>query len=206
MARLKFRSTRPPGSFYYIQPESRLRIDGEDYGALMKKILSHRQYKGYPRATLPEVQEDAERQICSRLSKNECRSEGPDDLLRPVEESRVISISAVVGFSRAALEWVAAGRELIAIEEAKRRADICKSCPLMSAYSGCKCGTLYGMIARSVPAARRDDALGYCRVCSCELKSKVNLPESVILASNKGRNLQWPVPCFQREIEEKSRS
>lgn len=200
MARLKSKSTYPIGGYVYYQAESRLRIVGENYGKIMKLVLEHRKYKGFARATMEEVILDVERQICSRLSKQECVTEGPDDVLRPVTESRIISISAVVGISRAALEWVSSGKELVPIEESKRRADICKACPLMSGYSGCKCGMLYGTIAKSVPEARRDNDLGYCRVCSCELKSKVNLPESVIKASNKGRQLQWPTPCWQKDI------
>lgn len=203
MARLKSRSTYPPGSWRYTQPESRLTIKESNYGRLMKEVLAHRQYKGFPRATMPEVVLDVERQICARLSANECNTEGPDDVLRPVEESNVVSIAAVVSLSRAALEWVATGRELVTLQESHRRADICKNCPLMSGYSGCKCGLLYGLIAKSVPEERRDDNLGYCKVCSCELRSKVNLPNNVIIASNKGRNLQWPTPCWQADLEPK---
>lgn len=201
MARYRYRNQRPPRGFYYVQPESHLRIEAEDWGKIMKRVLEHRKYKGYARATLEEVIVDVERQLCSRLTPRECTPEGPDDQLRPVTESNVISIAAVMGFSRAALEWVSTGRELVPIEESKRRAEICKNCPLMSAYSGCKCGSLYKMIAKAVPAERRDDGLGYCRCCSCELKSKVNLPANVILASNQGRNLKWPTPCWQADLE-----
>lgn len=201
MARLKNKSQHPPRGYFYVQPESRLKIVGENYGKIMKSVLAHRLYKGFPRATLPEVVLDVERQICARLTKNECSSEGPDDVLRPVTESNVVSIAKVVAISRAALEWVSLGKELVSVEESKRRADICKACPLMSGYSGCKCGLLYNLIAKSVPEARRDNDLGYCRVCSCELRSKVNLPANVILASNKGRDLQWPTPCWQKDIE-----
>jgi hypothetical protein len=203
MARLRFKNSRPPKGFVYLQAETNLRIEGEDYGAIMKKVLDHRQYRSLPRATLFEVQEDVERQICASLTVAECKAEGPGDELRPREESLYFSIGKVMSFSKAALEWMSTGRELVSVDESKRRAAICKQCPLMAPLSGCGCNPIHKMIALAVPAERRDQELGICRACGCELKSKVNLPENVIRESNSGRDIKWPAMCWQKEISGK---
>lgn len=201
MARMKFKRETPSRGWFHIQKETRLKIVGESLDDLSVKVAQHRSYKGLPRATVAEANIDIQRQICSRLSERECVAEGIGDEWVPVKDAILPKMEEIVSFSKAALEWLASGRQLVPKEEAERRADICKGCQMNSPLHGCNCGLIYKMIASSVPLDRRDAELGICGACSCELKSKVNLPENVIRASNEGRNIAWPAHCWQREIE-----
>jgi hypothetical protein len=196
MARLKFRSTRPPGGLKYLQPETRLLIDGDNYGELMKKVLAHRVYKGLPRATRAEVEVDVERQICARLSKNECVSEGPNDELRPVEETAVLTLSAVTRFTGAALRWLATGAELVPMDQLKKRQEICASCPLNQSLKACKCSIFYKTVDALVPVARRHPELRVCSACLCSTVAKTQMPLKMVLEADEGRKIQYPSLCW----------
>ena len=202
MARLRFKTTVPPRGWFFIQQETRLRITGESLDDLAAKVVEHRRYKNLPRATKAEASLDIERQTCSRLGKRECSPEGMEDEWVPVNDVPLISLPAIIGFSRAALEWIASGRELVEKAEAERRAEICKGCPLNNALTGCKCSIFYKMVDKSVPFERRDPGLGICGACQCSLIAKVNLPMNVIEASNGGREIAWPAHCWQYRAKE----
>ncbi len=202
MARLKFRNQVPPRGFFYVQKESRLRIEGESLDDLAQQIVTHRTFKGLPRATIEEAKIDIERQICARLTVRECVSEGIDDEWKPIDDNPNISLSAVLGASKAALEFVASGAELVPEAERSRRAEICKDCPANNQVRGCKCSIFYKMIDRMVPFERRDPELFVCSCCSCSLQAKTNLPANVILAGDKGRNISYVAGCWIPELKE----
>lgn len=197
MARMKFKREVPPRGWSYIQPVTRLKILGESLPDLADKVYRHRLYKGLERASVAEAGLDIERQICTRLGTRECSPEGTADEWVPVTENPTIEMSAVIGFSKAALEWISSGRELVPESEANRRAEICKACPLNNPMTGCKCSIFYKMVNMAVPEARRDPELGVCGACACALQAKVNLPMNVVNESNAGRNLSFPVFCWQ---------
>ncbi len=197
MARLKFPNQVPPRGFFYVQKETRLRIEGESIGDLSKKVVDHRVYKGLPGQTMEEARLDIERQICSRLTKRECASElGVDDEWKPIDDNPNITLSAVIGASKAALEFVASGAELVPEVERSRRTEICLDCPLNNAVRGCRCSIFYRMIERMVPANRRNPELFVCSACQCSLQAKTNLPANVIKAGDAGRNIQYPSNCW----------
>jgi len=199
MARLKFKTTRPPRGFWYIQPETRLKIEGEDYGALMKLVLAHRQYKGLPGATREEVEIDVERQICSRLTLAECRSEGPDDVLRPVEENQVLSLGAVMGFTKSAFTWLASGAKVVDTTTLKKRQETCLACPLNSPQKGCSCSLFYKTINTLVPAERRHQDLHVCSACGCGLNAKVQMPIEMVMKADDGRDIKYAIGCWVPE-------
>lgn len=192
MARLKHKNTRPPRGFRYVQPETRLGLDGDNYNELMKKVLAHRLYKNLARATLPEVQEDVERQICSRLSKNECHSEGPNDDLRPVEETAVLTLSSAMRFTGAAIKWLASGAKVVEMDHLKRRQGKCLNCPINQPLKACSCSGFYKAINAVVPEARRDPGLHICGACGCSINAKVQMPLKMVMDSDEGRNIKYP--------------
>lgn len=199
MARLRFKNSRPPRGFWYIQPETRLKIEGEDYGALMKLVMAHRQYKGLPRQAREEVQEDVERQICSRLTLAECRSEGDNDILRPVHENQVLSLGAVMGFTKSAFSWLASGAKVVDMAKLKKRQDTCLACPLNAPQKGCSCSAFYKTINALVPAERRHQDLHVCAACGCGLNAKVQMPIEMVLNADDGRDIQYAIGCWVTE-------
>lgn len=203
MARLKFRNEAPPGGWRFFQPETRLMIKGDGPDNLLDLVVAHRKYKHLQPTDRETVWLEIERQLCSRLSERNCSKEGPNDDWVPVKEpERIVDFGAIVGFSRAALEWVGSGRELVSETEAQRRAAICLACPLNLPSEGClPCSVLYGLIEKSIPKHRRIAGLEVCSICHCTNTAKVHLPESVIRESNRERGLTFPAHCWQKDLQ-----
>lgn len=202
MALLKFRNEAPPGGWRYFQAETRLMIKGDGPDNLLSNVIEHRKYKGLTPTDRETVWLEIERQLCSRLSERNCVREGPNDDWVPVKEQKsVVDFGAIVGFSRAALEWIGSGREVVPAAEAQRRAAICLACPLNAPSEGClPCSVLYGMIEKSVPKHRRIEGLEICGVCHCSNQAKVNLPADVVRESNRERGLAFPSHCWQQPL------
>lgn len=208
MAKLKSRSLTPPGGWKYKQPETGAELKAENQDALITLVVDHRTYKGLTPTDRESVRFDIERQICLPLGYHECKPDGPDDRWQPQDGSKpVLTMSGVLAFSRAALEFVKSGMKLVPFEEAQRRAKICEGCFQNRAMTGCACGNYHAIVAAAVPESRKIESLKVCWACGCDLKSKVNLEESVILASNKGRrDLNFPDFCWQKAIEDKAKA
>lgn len=202
MARMKYLRTVPSRGWDYLQKETRLRMEGESLDDLARQVVAHRLYKGLPGLSIEEAKLDIERQICARLSERECVSEGIQDEWTPINDNPTITLSAVIGASKAALEFVASGADLVPEAERSRRAEICKSCPLNLQVRGCRCSLFYKMIDKMIPKERRDPDLFVCSACSCSLQAKTNLPANVIKAGDAGRNIQYPNWCWIPELKE----
>lgn len=202
MARMKFKNQVPPRGWFYVQAESKLRMEGESLEDLARVVVSHRIFKKLPRATIEEAKLDIERQVCTRLTARECSSEGLDDEWKPIDDNPNITMSAVIGASKAALEFVASGAALVPEAERARRAEICLGCAANNFIRGCRCSIFYKMIDKMVPMERRDPGLGVCGVCACSLQAKTNLPANVIIAGDAGRHLQYPAHCWIPQLKE----
>lgn len=185
-----------------MQAESKLRMEGESLEDLARVVVSHRIFKKLPRATIEEAKLDIERQVCTRLTARECSSEGLDDEWKPIDDNPNITMSAVIGASKAALEFVASGAALVPEAERARRAEICLGCAANNFIRGCRCSIFYKMIDKMVPMERRDPGLGVCGVCACSLQAKTNLPANVIIAGDAGRHLQYPAHCWIPQLKE----
>lgn len=199
MARLKHPNSAPPGGYTYRQKETGCVITSDNLMGLVLKVRQHRAYKNLLPTDVPTVRLEIERQLCTRLNHEHCTAE-PDDGWVPVKDSAHITLADILAFSKTMLEWLAKGLPLVPMTEAQRRRDICVACPLNRQPSGCKCGLLYRMIASSVPRDRQFDDVHVCGVCQCSLKAKVNLPMGVVESGAQGRNLQYPVHCWQHKI------
>lgn len=103
-------------------------------------------------------------------------------------------------FLNFAKDWIAQGGGLVAQEEANRRAEICKNCPLNQHLENCTgCfwrNLLKGAFAmfsrRSTP---HDAKLKQCGACSCELKLKVWFPKE----SMQDDTVEWHESCWMRD-------
>lgn len=208
MATLRYRRDVPPCGWKYYQQESKLLINGENFEDLRRLVIAHRRHKGYAPTDEETVGLEIERQICTRLGNYQCRSEGPNDDWVPMpDDGDFLSLEKIKSASAAAWEWFKRGGELVPLAEAERRARICEGCPCNEPFSGCKACGIQKLISQVVPEERRFEWLNGCLVCGCDLKSKVNMPNSVIVASDRGRNLRYPVGhCWQREILEANKT
>ncbi len=202
MAYLRFSNQVPQGGFRYRQAESQLVIEGESLTDLVNRVRDHRIHKGLAPTDRETISVEVQRQICGRLGLAECSPEGIADEWTPVPaDSDVMSLEKIVSFSRAGWEWMKSGGELVPLHEAERRRDICVKCPA-NADLGHDCFTckLGQMVSEAVPAERRFPDVRVCAFCSCSLSAKCSAPESVIVASDKGRDILYPNHCWQKAI------
>lgn len=201
MARYKFHNVSPPGGWRYWQKETRFTIKADSLNALIEKVRGHRTYKGFTPTDRESVRLDIERQICARLTKNECKPEGPEDSWVPLEDpNSLLSIKKVWSFSKAAVDWLTSGRPMVSEAEMQRRAAICLDCPLNQNVTGCgSCGVM-GIINSAIPKDRRVDGLNECVACGCSVKALVNVPEGTILAAHEGRTINLPDWCWQPSV------
>ncbi len=208
MARLRFSDMTPHGGWRFLQPESRLVIEGESLGNLISLVQAHRAHKNLLPLDYESIRLEVERQICSRLGKAECQSEGTNDEWVPVPaDSDVMNLEKIKSFSEAAWAWLKSGGEMVKPAEAERRAEICRLCPAnMAPQKNCFNCSLGNLIRLAVPANRALPGLNTCNFCGCDLVSKVNVPASVIIASDKGRNIAYPKHCWQKEILDKNKA
>lgn len=202
MARLRNRRDVPNGGWKYIQKESHLKIEGESLDDLAKKVIAHRAFKGYSRATTDEAKQDIERQICTRMSGRECIAEGLDDEWVPVNAVPLPSLLTVMSASKAAFAFVAGGSQLVDDAERLRRTEICLTCPCNAFLTGCKCSSFYKLLNKTLPMEKRDMGLGVCSICQCSNQLKVNMPANVIKAGDRGRNLAYPAGCWVPAVKE----
>ena len=206
MAVLKRRNTAPPGGFKFYQAETRFAMTAENEDQLIDLVMAHRQYRGLVPTDRESVRLDIERQICTRLGHGDCKPEGKDDPWVPLDGSKkLVTMGAVLAFSKAAFAFVSSGFELAPMEEVQRRAEICRACPLNQPMTGCSCNTFYKAIEAAVSRERRLEGLHVCKACDCSLVAKVNLTDAQVVASNEGRGILFPAgACWQKTVMDKA--
>ncbi len=200
MALLKTRST-PPGGWAYLQTETQFTIKAENEDALIDLVMAHRQYRNLAQSDRATTKKEIERQICQRLGHLDCKPEGKDDKWVAQDGSKkIVTMAHVLSFSKAAFAFVSSGFKLAPMEEVRRRAAICRACPLNQPMTGCSCNSFYKAIDAAVSADRRLEGLHVCKACDCSLVAKVNLTEEQVVSSNEGRKIAWPAQeCWQRD-------
>lgn len=110
-----------------------------------------------------------------------------------------IQINDIIRFLRSAVQWAQSGGKLVEPEEAKRRAEICLTCPMNrgDAMRGscptCFAGRAVRFMADMIKDRELPPGLYYCAMCGCDLKLKVNFPIGTI--DNAG--LEYPEHCWQ---------
>jgi len=197
MALLKHPQTAPPGGFKYRQIETGLLISGDSLIDLAQRVRSHRQYKGLKPDGLDGILLEVQRQICARLDKDSCAEEEKDNWVPIPSQPRRLTLNDMLAFSKVAIEFIKNGGAMVPKEEALRRANICRACPLNQPASGCKCGTFYRMLNSAIPADRKFDGLNVCQACACSCVAKVNVPMEVIKADD--RKIAFPLNCWMHD-------
>ena len=197
MATLRNPNEAPPGEFQYTEYRTGLRFKEHTLVDCISKVIEHRRHRGLMPQDYLTVRAEIERQICARLGNDHCKSEGPDDTWKPVNDlTLTIRLSDIMAASRALLEWLSSGLGTASMVETQSRRAICSRCSLKKPATGCKCDILFKMIAAAVPKERQFEDLHICGACGCSLKAKCSAPANVIAASEKGRNLTYPTQCW----------
>ena len=70
MKRLKSRSMVPPGGFTFVEEETGLKINETHFNTVVKKLISHRAYKGHGQLDPNVVAKEVENYLCDRVPEN----------------------------------------------------------------------------------------------------------------------------------------
>lgn len=110
-----------------------------------------------------------------------------------------IDATDILRFFQSAAAWVKNGGKFVSEDLARKRAEVCLTCPLNNkgGVRG-RCPTCYVLRAVSFMNealnSRKFNGLTYCSVCGCDLNIKVNIPIDSIV--NHG--IDYPEYCWQR--------
>lgn len=202
MALLRDTRTAPPDGWRYVQFETGLELVGDSLDELADKIARHRKYKELERSSdLATIRLEIQRQICTGLSDVFCLCEDGEAPRRHVDDqSRHLTLAKIVAFSEGLIAFITTGGRMVTPSEAQGRGDICRGCRFNVHSRSCACGPFYRMLEAVIPKDRQQANLKICAACGCALQAKVNLPDSIVKASNHGRNLVFPDHCWQKEI------
>lgn len=195
--RLTDKSTTPPGGWRYIERSTGQSFEANSFVQLVEKVRPHREYKGLPLETL---EHDIEEQLCLTLGTPPC-IRGPNDPPQVNDRTHAVSPGMLLDFNRAVFAHIKEGAKWVELSESRRRAAICRTCPLNKNLSNCACTTFYRVVEKLVPVDLRDKDLGVCAACGCSLNAKVNLTEDVLRASANPEN-HFPSWCWQHEVLE----
>ena len=193
MATLKNSREVPPGGWVYVERETGLRFAEDSFSDLVKRVTDHRNYKGLPVDDVPRLIED---QICLGLGPDICNPRPGEDY-RPIKDlTQNLTSDMAAAANRSLIEFVKGGLQFNDRTESVRRADICRTCPFNKPASGCSCHTIYRMIELLIPKSRQQPGVSVCMACGCSLQAKVNMPDSVVIASNSAATA-FPPWCWQ---------
>jgi hypothetical protein len=166
----------PPDGWYYKQPESGMEFSHYDYKAWITQIRDHRLANNYPmsadwelelRSNLCKQHPEWGTQVCRRLGAR--------------ESHRKISFTATLSFLNMLGKWIRDGSPYVEQEEAENRATACASCPNNVPMSF-GCGLCMHQVQQAINflggkrSTSKDNLLGSCSICSCNLKSAVHFP------------------------------
>lgn len=180
-----------------MQFETGARLRGENEEDLISKVISHRAWKNLYPVSHDEVRAEIERQICLGQERSVCMAEPGEDYHPLRDLMRIPRMEAIMGFTKAVFAYLQGGGNFADNTEISRRAEICRGCKFNRPAKGCSCDVLYGLVNRLVPQNLRKEGVYICGICGCSLTAKIAVPDAVVRASNEGRDLRFPVYCWQ---------
>jgi len=188
-------NTEPENGWQYVQPETGEWIDcrGENFAALIERVVQHRRYKGLKPDDHAAVQVDIERQLCLGI-KNGCRPEPGD--IEVKDQFRGITGDSIIAASRALFSFVKSGGQLVEKTESERRAAICRGCKFNRLSGTCMCNAVFALIKSIIPSSRIEPGLKACGVCGCSLEAKVLVPPDVLRDSEPTPGYAYPSWCW----------
>lgn len=195
MALLNHPRETPPDGFVYVQAETGTRIQRDTLGELEDAVMAHREYKGLNPVDRQSVTLDIQRQICSHQFPGVCHEERGENYIPIKDNSRATTPQQVMAFTASAFEFIASGGKIVDKAESVRRAAICRGCPLNRATT-CVCTVAFKAADLAIPAGRRENDMLICGVCGCLNSVKILMPQSVIVAGERGRQLTYPANCW----------
>lgn len=185
--RLKNQMMVPPEKFYYLQPETGYRSRDESLHDAISDVLNHRKVNGLPRATIEEVSEDVQTQICQRVGDQWCDNMEVGAWNFPITWEKIANGTKML--ATFAKTFARGGSPYVENDEAERRAKICSTCVFNQRNGGCwGCGIgamVEALVAESGNGHTTsvDDRLNSCQICSCYNRIQVHVRGDILKSS-----------------------
>lgn len=183
MMRFRVRNVIPPGGrYFYVVPETSVRIESLSYSVLFDLIRQHygRNNLAAP-MNLADVVEDY---MCRNLPNGFCFGD---------PEGRPVSRSVTLSQIKENTKRLVSGNKFVFPGEARRRADICGRCPLNDRSVCTTCVGLHAwsrkLVGQTVGGAA--EWLGVCAVDAVSLSAKVHV-------TDVPSNPDYPINCWRK--------
>lgn len=188
---LKFcysQKTSGPWGGWWVTWEGQ-RVTGGDWGDLVNNC--QKLTVSLNKIPPPDLPRQIEHALCSRMAGN-------PNCIPCSSVKQTLGFGAIVRWVRAMYEFARHNKfELVAQEEAERRAEICAKCPVQIPTSGCwGCKGIAGLIPAIAGAKTTsfDPQLKACGVCGCYNAVSVHLP----LSAQIDASLDFPSHCWKK--------
>ena len=185
----------PPGGWQYTCPET-----GHTLRANFMKTLYPMVRQHYLANDLfPPDREEVEHVACgeSHGAERLCGKKAP---VQPAPGMPHLTPALLTRFLRSVWESLKAGK-LVSVEEAARRYEICRSCPLATSVGFCEgCSGIGRLVEIVLPKnpLPDDPEKRWCRACGCHCRTKVFLKNSALDKAETVRPLYWE-GCWRLE-------
>lgn len=190
MLSLKRRDITPPDLFRYFFPEDQFVVTAYDHTSWLAKIKKHAVDNGYP---IPS-QQQAEDQLCRRLSGEWCIGGGPHSFV-----NTRFKLADFIRGTKVLASFVLSGN-VVTKEIAEQRALICSRCPLNVRVPGCaSCTGMANAVAeaKGKGSTKYDYLLQACGVCKCSNEAQVWVP-----AENLAKGVTQEMLETYQEVDE----
>ena len=183
----KDKTSIPSGGWLVTWEDQSVR--GGDWGDLVSNC--HNLTVSLGKIPPPDLSSQIENALCARLAGNA-------NCVPCSKAKQVLGFNSIVRWVKAMYHFAKENKfELVAQDEAERRAEICAKCPLQISTSGCwGCKGIAGMLP-AIAGARKtsfDAQLKACGVCGCYNAVSVHLP----LAAQQDSSLDFPDYCWKK--------
>jgi hypothetical protein len=184
MLDFRARNLVPPGGrYFYIVPETGVRIEGLSLLHWYNNIVKH--YRENDLKVPADYKAVARDYLCRHLPEGFCTGD-----LDGKPRARVITLQQV----KASTSTLAAGNPRVTVGEARRRADTCSRCPQndKSVCTSCVGVTAWATRLAGQRLGGLDDWLGICGVDATALVAKVHM-------RNIPDNDEYPNDCWRNK-------
>ena len=216
----------PPGGFSFFQPQTDWRAPGgltfdQVVDAIIKHRLANPKFAGQWSVEKEDIENELDEYTCIRIAQNPnyCQAvegappflPGTSELPRPIVPSNSPSGPSVAVASKLAAgvatiaDWRGSGGEVVAQEEADRRAAICVGCPKNDSQHGVAHFFVMTVAAAiQLEIGRKNDMklktpfdaeLGVCKACWCCNRLKIWSPMEFI-TKHMSKSVTLPAHCW----------
>lgn len=203
--RLKSDTQRPPGSFRYLVPETKIVVPIGGATSLYGCVERVKEHYRANKLTVPSgLQAAIEDYNCRQAPPGWCLDDDrPRTLMGGLMELGT-QIDTVIRGAQTVATWLVEGS--VPEEQARVRAGVCLGCPKHGDTSCPKCRS--GMVSQLASFVERtlkrhpadwEQPLKSCSVCGCALRLKVHCKLDTILKHTPKQQLdQFPAKCWVR--------